>query len=90
MPELESILQEKRTFKPSKAFSAAAKIKTLAEYTRLYDESIKTPEKFWGRVAKELYWEKSWTKVLNWKAPNAQWFVGGKTNLAYNCLDRHL
>ncbi len=88
---IESVLQETRVFKPAKEFARHARIKSLAEYQKLYRESIKTPDKFWGRQAKqELVWFKPWKKVLSWKEPFAKWFVGGKLNLSYNCLDRHL
>ncbi|TXI12819.1 MAG: acetyl-CoA synthetase, partial [Rhizobium sp.] len=87
---IESVLTEKRVFKPSREFSKQAKIKNFAEYKKLYDESIKNPEKFWGKQAAELLWNKKWTKVLDWKAPFAKWFVGGKLNVSENCLDRHL
>jgi len=87
---IESHLVEKRVFKPSKAFSKSAHIGSFAEYQRLYKESIKSPEKFWAKQAKELLWNKTWTKVLDWKMPFAKWFVGGKLNVSENCLDRHL
>ena len=82
---------ENRVFKPSKQFSKTAHIKSLAEYKKLYNESIKSPEKFWAKQAKnELTWFSPWKKVLQWKVPNAKWFVGGKLNVSYNCLDKHL
>jgi len=56
----------------------------------MYRESIKSPAKFWAREANELVWQKRWKSVLKWKAPFAQWFIGGKLNLSENCLDRHL
>jgi acetyl-CoA synthetase len=63
----------------------------MAQYRALYNESIRQPEKFWGRAAKEeLVWFKPWKKVLQWKLPNAKWFAGGRLNVCYNCLDRHL
>jgi acetyl-CoA synthetase len=63
----------------------------MAQYRALYNESIRQPEKFWGRAAKEeLVWFKPWKKVLQWKLPNAKWFVGGRLNVSFNCLDRHL
>lgn len=85
-----SLSREKRLFKPNKAFAKNAYIKSFAEYKKLYNESIKSPEKFWAKIANELHWFKKWTKVLKWKAPHAEWFTGGKLNLSYNCLDRHL
>jgi acetyl-CoA synthetase len=85
-----SILSEKRVFKPPKEFSAKAHVKSFAEYKKLYRESIRNPEKFWSRIAEELFWYKKWKKVLIWNLPFAQWFVGGKINVSANCLDRHL
>src|SRR5215467_14438289 len=87
---IESHLKEKRLFKPAREFSQKARIKNLAQYRRLYRESINRPDKFWAREANELVWQKRWRKVLEWKAPFAKWFIGGKLNLSENCLDRHL
>ncbi len=75
--------------KPSKEFSAKARIPSMAAYKKLYKESIEKPEKFWAREAKELTWRKKWDKVLRWKAPDATWFEGGKLNVCENCVDRH-
>src|SRR5438105_2329579 len=88
--DIESLLKEKRVFKPSKEFARKAQIKNLAQYRRMYRESIKQPDKFWSREAGELLWRKRWRKVVEWKAPFAKWFAGGKLNLSENCLDRHL
>jgi len=86
-----SVLQERRVFPPPKEFSRQAHIKSLAEYRKLYTDSIRSPERFWARQAKEeLVWFKPWTKVLQWKVPFAKWFIGGKLNLSHNCLDKHL
>src|SRR6266446_454262 len=87
---IESHLKEKRVFKPAREFARKARIKNLAQYQRMYRESIKQPDKFWSPEAKELSWQKPWRKVLEWKAPFAKWFIGGKLNLSENCLDRHL
>ena len=87
---IDSVLQEQRKFEPPTEFAQRAYIKSLEEYERIYKESIEEPEKFWGRVARELYWFKPWDKVLEWNAPWAKWFVGGQINLSYNCLDRHV
>jgi acetyl-CoA synthetase len=87
---IESHLKEKRVFKSPKAFVQQARIKSLQQYRRMYRESINRPDKFWAREAGELVWRKRWRKVLEWKAPFAKWFVGGKLNLSENCLDRHL
>ena len=87
---IESHLVEKRIFKPAKQFSKASRIRGLKHYQRVYRESIARPEKFWAREAGELVWQKRWRKVLQWKAPFAKWFIGGKLNVSENCLDRHL
>jgi acetyl-CoA synthetase len=86
-----SFQHEGRVFPPPGEFSSRARIKSLAQYRKLYHESIKSPEKFWAAQAKkELLWFKPWKQVLKWKAPYAKWFAGGKLNLCHNCLDRHL
>ena len=81
---------ENRVFKPSKEFAKKARIQSLAQYRAMWEESVKKPEKFWAREAAELFWQKEWSKVLEWKMPFAKWFVGGKINVSENCLDRHL
>ena len=87
---IESTLVENRVFKPAKAFANKARIKSMQQYQKMWNESIKQPEKFFAREAKELTWQKPWTKVLDWKCPYAKWFVGGQLNVSENCLDRHL
>src|SRR6201981_2254493 len=85
---IESHLIEKRVFKPRKDFAKKARIKSLAQYRRMYRESIHHPAKFWAREASELLWRARWKTVLQWKAPFAKWFVGGKLNISENCLHR--
>src|SRR4051812_26822437 len=86
-----SVLQEKRVFPPPKEFSKKAHLKSMAEYRKLYDASIRSPENFWAKQAKEeLVWFKPWKKVLEWKSPFAKWFVGGQLNVSVNCLDKYL
>src|SRR2546430_1676018 len=87
---ISSTLQENRIFPPPAEFSAKARIKSRAEYDRLYRESIDRPDEFWSREAEALKWFKKWDRVLEWNCPHAKWFVGGKINVSYNCLDRHL
>jgi acetyl-CoA synthetase len=90
-PTIESILQEKRLFAPPAEFSQKAHIKSLEEYQQLYDRAKADPQKFWAELAEqELHWFQKWDTVLDWQPPFAKWFVGGKTNISYNCLDRHL
>jgi len=88
--KIESHLTEDRVIKPTKEFSKRARISSLAQYKRIYKESIQSPSKFWSKEAKELHWQKKWSKVLQWTPPFAKWFVGGKINASENCLDRHL
>jgi acetyl-CoA synthetase len=88
---IESILQEKRLFHPPAEFSQNAHIKSLEEYQKLYDRAKADPQKFWAELAEqELHWFQKWDTILDWQPPFAKWFVGGKTNISYNCLDRHL
>ena len=89
--EIHSVLTEARVFPPPEAFARRAHIRSMAQYQQLWDEAAKDPDKYWGdRAREELYWKAPFQTVLDWKPPHARWFVEGKTNLAYNCLDRHL
>ncbi len=90
MADIESLLKEKRSFKPSPEFVKQANWnkKTINEYRKLGAEN---PERFWAKMAKEnVSWFTPWKQVLQWKPPFAKWFIGGKLNVSYNCLDRHL
>ena len=87
--DIDSTLRENRVFPPPPEFAAQAHIKSLAEYEALYKQSIDDPEAFWAEAAGELHWSKRWDKVLDGDFPVAKWFVGGKLNLSYNCVDRH-
>jgi len=90
-PTIESILQEKRLFYPTPEFSQNAHIKSLEQYQHLYEKAKANPEQFWAELAEqELNWFAKWEKVLDWQPPFAKWFVNGKINISYNCLDRHL
>lgn len=87
---IESVLNESRVFPPSPEFSANARLKSYADFERLYREATADPEAFWARQAEELDWFQKWDRVLEWNEPFAKWFTGGKLNVSYNCLDRHL
>lgn len=82
-------LKEKRVFPPAKEFAKEA-IVTPADYKKLIKQAKSKPEKYWRDAALELDWFKPFKKVLQWKAPFAKWYLGGKINASYNCLDRHL
>jgi acetyl-CoA synthetase len=88
-PNLSSTLHEHRVFPPPAEFAAKAHVKSLEEYETLYRRSIQDPQRFWAEIASELHWFAPWTSVLEWNPPSARWFVGGKINLCYNCVDRH-
>jgi acetyl-CoA synthetase len=87
--DIDSTLRENRVFPPPPEFSAKAHIQSLEQYEAMYKQSIEDPEGFWAEAAKDLHWFKPWDKVLEWNLPWAKWFVGGKLNLSYNCVDRH-
>ncbi|MBD2257874.1 acetate--CoA ligase [Pseudanabaena sp. FACHB-2040] len=90
-PNIESILNEKRLFAPSPEFAQQSRFKSSEDYEALYQQAAADPAAFWAELAeKELHWFKKWDTVLDWQPPFAKWFVGGKTNISYNCLDRHL
>ena len=83
---IEALLQEDRTFPPPDAFREQA---NMAD-PKIYEEAQRDPEGFWAKLAEELHWFKKWDKVLEWDPPYAKWFDGGKLNVSYNCIDRHL
>ncbi len=87
---IESVLTENRSFPPPKAFAEAAHVKSFDEYEDLYRQAADDPDAFWADVASELHWDKHWSRVLDWKLPDAKWFVGGQLNVSVNCLDRHV
>ena len=82
---LSALLDEKRVFPPSAEFRAQANNSDPA----LYERALADPERFWAEEAKQLTWFEPWNRVLEWNAPWAKWFLGGKLNVAYNCVDRH-
>ncbi|MBL9120640.1 MAG: acetate--CoA ligase [Phycisphaerae bacterium] len=90
---IESHLHESRIFEARKDFGASvggAYVRNLKEYRARFKRSIEDPEGFWGEIARQFDWFQPWTKVLQWDLPDAQWFVGGKTNICHNCIDRQV
>src|ERR1700720_3483991 len=83
---IEALLKEKRKYPPPKEFAKRANVNRAS----VYAEAAKNPVKFWEGFAKELDWFKPWRKALEGKGPYAKGFVGGKLNVSYNCLDRHI
>jgi acetyl-CoA synthetase len=84
--QIEALLAEHREYPPSEAFRTQANVNDPA----VYEEANKDYLAFWEKHANELDWFQKWDKVLEWDLPWAKWFVGGRLNASYNCLDRHL
>jgi acetyl-CoA synthetase len=87
---IESLLDERRVFEPGPEFASRARIPGAAVYDALTKRALEDPDAFWDDIASELHWFERWSATLEWNYPFAKWFIGGKTNIAYNCLDRHL
>ncbi len=90
--KIETVLQEERVFEPSESVLNRYSIKGFEKYKQMFDFAKSDPDKFWGEAAlRELHWFKPFHSVLDWSDPPfAKWFDGGKTNVSYNCLDRHV
>ncbi len=86
---IEAVLHEERRFPPPEDFARKAKL-SVDQYQTMYRRSLEDPDAFWSEIASELHWFRGWDRVLEWTEPHSKWFVGGKTNLSYNCLDRQL
>ena len=84
-----SVLHESRVFPPPEAFARTAHIGSLTQYQTLWNRAKDDPEGFWSEQAQALHWDQTWDTVLDWQPPFAKWFVGGRLNAAYNCVDRH-
>ncbi len=84
--EIDVLLAEDRTFEPPEGFRAAAHVRDHTPY----DDARADREAYWAKWAEELDWFRRWDQVLEWEPPYSKWFIGGKLNAAYNCLDRHL
>ncbi len=83
---LDVLLKEERTFPPFDTFREQANLRDAAVFDRAEEDF----ELYWARWAEELHWFHKWDRILEWKPPHAKWFLGGKLNVSYNCLDRHL
>jgi len=89
--KIDTVMHEDRLFPPTEEFKSRSLINSPEAYQAIYDEAKADPEAFWANLAKEeLHWFQPFDKTLEWKEPFAEWFVGGKTNASYNCLDAHL
>ncbi len=90
---IESLLREGRRFEPSEGFSRRAHVGSMDAYRALHERSLRDPEGFFGEIARELHWFAPSSSALEWDAKtpyDARWFVGGKTNLCFNCVDRQV
>ena len=87
---IQSVLQETRSFPPTAEFAKQANISTEAQYQKMWTQAKDDPSSFWGELASNLHWFKKWDHVLQGEMPETKWFVGGKINACYNCVDRHL
>jgi acetyl-CoA synthetase len=84
-------MNETKRYRPPKGFSQKAHVRSLAASQKLYQQALEKPEEFWGDLAdKEIHWFEKWNHVFEWNPPFVKWFVGARTNISYNCLDRHL
>ncbi|HWQ55553.1 MAG TPA: acetate--CoA ligase [Bryobacteraceae bacterium] len=84
-------MSDQKVYLPNAEFVNRANVQGLEQYRELYRRAEERPEEFWGDLAKsELEWFEPWSHVFEWDPPFAKWFVGGKINASYNCLDRHL
>jgi acetyl-CoA synthetase len=89
--QIDHVMNEERLFPPSAEFSAKSVIGSKEEYQKLYDRAKDDPHGFWGDIARaEMHWFEPFGEVLKNDGPNVEWFVGGKTNISYNCLDAHV
>ncbi|MEM6291130.1 MAG: acetate--CoA ligase [Myxococcota bacterium] len=90
MSGIKSVSKESRVFEPPSAFAETARVGSREAYQALYDRSTNDPEGFWREQAEPLHFFDPPTSICQWDAPKARWFDGGTTNIAYNCLDRHI
>ena len=84
--DIDVLLQENRRFAPADEFRRDANVSDPA----IYDKAARNPEAYWAKEAESLHWFQKWSKVLQWDPPRAKWFIGGKINISYNCVDRHI
>ncbi|MEK7389176.1 MAG: acetate--CoA ligase [Elusimicrobiota bacterium] len=87
---LSVLLKAERAYGPSRDFVKESHVAGAAARAKLQAKAARDPQSFWAQAAGELHWFKPWRKPLQWDCPFARWFVGGRTNISYNCLDRHL
>ena len=87
---IESVLTETRSFPPPAELARGAHVGSFEASEAMYARAASDPDGFWAEQASALQWAERWTQVLDWKLPDARWFIGGKLNVSVNCLDRHV
>ena len=89
--QIDTVMVEKRLFPPSEEFSSTARISSMTQYQELYDQAKSDPEAFWGDIARdELHWFEPFNQVMSREGDVCSWFVGGKTNISFNCIDANI
>jgi len=90
MPEFDPTILNEAAIPPPEEFASRARVGSMEDYAAMYKRALDDPEVFWAEQAELLHWFEPPQKTLEWDPPFAKWFVGGKLNVSYNCLDRHL
>ena len=87
-----SLRTENEIFAPSEDFVSGAHIKSMEEYRKMYEMSVNDPDGFWAQEAETISWFRKWNEVrkFDFRTGDIKWFEGGKLNVSYNCLDRHV
>ena len=85
-------MSKNKVFKPSGDWIKKSHVDSLEKYEKIYHDSVSNPDEFWGTIADRLKWYKKWDSVsdVDYKKADIKWFLNGKLNVSYNCLDRHV
>ena len=89
--QIDNVMHEERIFPPSEDFARRARFNSIEQYEEIYDRAKNDPNGFWDEIAKnELHWFEPYDTILEGNSTHVKWFVGGKTNISYNCLDANI
>ncbi|MFW5653710.1 MAG: acetate--CoA ligase [Planctomycetota bacterium] len=88
--DIESVLKETRVFEQPDSLKGKTWVDSIDEYRKVWQRSIDEPETFWAEIAADLHWFEPWNEVFTWNPPDAKWFLGAKTNICFNCVDRQV
>ncbi|MGB2884288.1 MAG: acetyl-coenzyme A synthetase N-terminal domain-containing protein, partial [Dehalococcoidia bacterium] len=83
-------MSEDRRLDSAASLPTSSRMWPSKRYAEMHSRSLRDPERFWAEEARKLDWYKTWDRVLDWNPPYARWFVGGKLNACYQCVDRHV